>query len=145
MSTHTIEANWKVGYPTVNGRLYTFHDMQKAIEEFLWARDFGRANRGGWISDPDRLGRWDYPIEQMSHVVTDLRLYDDGSIEADIETLRSTQGQVLDQLLISAKEEMTLNIGMVGRIESYEGTNFVRDIRIDFVNVTPRPYEPLNK
>lgn len=84
---------------TASGRIYPPDVLRKAIEE---AQPRIKARRMLGELEPQSLGRT--RLKAVSHVVTDMRLNDDGTVVADLEILDTEAGKHLRAMLKGGAE-----------------------------------------
>ena len=112
------------GTPTANGRLYSRPIIESNIKKLQEA-----------MSNRRLFGELDHPsdgktsLKRVSHIITDLRIEDDGTVSGTMEPLPTPMGNVLKALAEAGCELGVSSRGM-GSVVSRDGVDEVQD---DFV------------
>lgn len=117
----------RVGIPTDNGRIYPEKLMEREIERL-----------SGDLKNRRVLGELDHPsdgktsLKRVSHVITGLKIRQDGIVEGEAEILNTREGQNL-KALIEANVQVAVSSRGFGSTAPSRGAHEGEEVQEDFV------------
>jgi hypothetical protein len=120
--------------PNANGRVYLPEVLKKAVEKVR-----PRMEARSFFGELEPPGDGKTRMSHVSHIVTDMRVTDDGQIVGDLEVLDTEAGKMLKQMLLGGAE-MHATIKGTGTVDA---NGVVRDYKllgVPFVT-GPKPWE----